>query len=101
MQKDPAARNILAHPDRPGMTWTDFERATLFTLQVTLGSLSANKIKKNRSLGFTTGLSFIRETSHATVLRTCYRGLLSLSQLLLVPEAEIFDLDHITNYNLP
>jgi len=49
LQKDPAARNILVHPDRPGMTWIDFERATLFSQRETLGSLSANRKQK---LGF-------------------------------------------------
>lgn len=46
LQKDPAARNILVHPDRPGMTWIDFERATLFSARVTLGRLSANRKRK-------------------------------------------------------
>jgi hypothetical protein len=27
LQGDPEARNILVHPDRPGITWIDFERA--------------------------------------------------------------------------
>jgi hypothetical protein len=49
LQKDPTARNILVHPDRLGMTWIDFERTTLFSPRVTLGSLSANRKQK---LGF-------------------------------------------------
>lgn len=52
LQKDPAARNILAHPDRPGMTWIDFERATLFSPRVTLGNFSTNR---KRKLGFHDG----------------------------------------------
>jgi hypothetical protein len=46
LQKDPAARNILVHPDRPGMTWIDFERAALLSSRVTLGSLSPNRKRK-------------------------------------------------------
>jgi hypothetical protein len=46
LQKDPAARHILVHPDRPGMTWIDFERAVIFSPRVTLGSLSANRKRK-------------------------------------------------------
>lgn len=57
LQKDPVTRNILGHPDRPGTTWIDFERATLFSRRVTLGGLSANK---RGSLGFTTEPSFLR-----------------------------------------
>lgn len=45
-QKDPAARNILVHPDRPGITWIDFEHATLFSSRVILGSLSANRKRR-------------------------------------------------------
>jgi hypothetical protein len=70
LQKDPAARNILVHPDRPGMTWIDFERATLFSSRVTLGSLSANK---KRKLGVRDGAkfpksenAFAKEISRAT-----------------------------------
>jgi hypothetical protein len=55
LQKDPAARNILVHPDRPGMTWIDFERATLFSPRVILGSLSANR---KRKLGVHVGAKF-------------------------------------------
>jgi hypothetical protein len=55
LQKDPAARNILVHPDRPGMTWIDFERATLFSPRVTLGSFSANG---KRKLGVRDGAKF-------------------------------------------
>jgi hypothetical protein len=46
LQKDPAGRHILVHPDRPGMTWIDFERAVIFSPRVTLGSLSANRKRK-------------------------------------------------------
>jgi hypothetical protein len=46
LQKDPAARNILVHPDRPGMTWIDFEHAILLSPRVALGSLSANRKRK-------------------------------------------------------
>jgi serine/threonine protein kinase len=46
LQKDPAARNILFHPDRPGITWIDFERATFLPPRVTLGSLCSNRKRK-------------------------------------------------------
>ena len=84
LQKDPAARNILVHPDRPGMTWIDFERATLFSRRVTLGSLSANR---KRKLGVHDGAKFsknenacAKEISRATaelarlVGSTSFRG---------------------------
>jgi hypothetical protein len=43
LQQDSAARSILVHPDRPGVTWIDFERAALFSPRMTLGSLSPNR----------------------------------------------------------
>jgi hypothetical protein len=46
LQKDPAVRNILIHPDRPGITWIDFERAAFLSPRVALGSLSANRKRK-------------------------------------------------------
>ena len=42
LQGDPEARNILAHPDRPGITWIDFERAEFVCPRAVLGSLSLN-----------------------------------------------------------
>ena len=62
LQKDPAARNILVHPDRPGMTWIDFERATLFSPRVTLGTLSANR---KRKLEFQEGAKFPEKSEKA------------------------------------
>jgi hypothetical protein len=47
LQKDPAARNILVHPDRPGITWIDFERAVLLSPRVALSNLSANRKRKH------------------------------------------------------
>jgi hypothetical protein len=47
LQKDPRALNILVHPDRPGITWIDFERAELFSPRVALGNLSANRKRKH------------------------------------------------------
>ncbi|KAH8587607.1 hypothetical protein B0O99DRAFT_556325 [Bisporella sp. PMI_857] len=49
LQKDPAARNILVHPDRLGTTWIDFERATFLPPRVILGSLSTNRKRKIES----------------------------------------------------
>ena len=46
LQKDPAVRNILVHPERRGTTWIDFERAVLVTPRVILGSLPINRKRK-------------------------------------------------------
>ncbi|KFY83230.1 hypothetical protein V500_10127, partial [Pseudogymnoascus sp. VKM F-4518 (FW-2643)] len=46
LQGDPAARNILVHPDRPGITWIDFERAEFIRPRAVLGSLSPNRKRK-------------------------------------------------------
>ncbi len=46
LQEDPRARNILVHPDRPGTTWIDFERAAFISPRVILGSLSTNRKRK-------------------------------------------------------
>ena len=46
LQEDPAARNILVHPERGGATWIDFERAVLVTPRVVLGSLPINRKRK-------------------------------------------------------
>jgi hypothetical protein len=59
--QDPAARNVLVHPDQPGIiTWIDFERATLFSPRVSLGSLSANR---KRKLEFHDGVKFPKTES--------------------------------------
>ncbi len=51
LQKDPAVRNILVHPDQPGITWIDFERAEFVSPRVVLGNLSPNRRRKfNQSL---------------------------------------------------
>jgi hypothetical protein len=55
LQKDFETRHILVHPDRPGMTWIDFERAALLSPRVALGSLSANR---KRKLEFQEGARF-------------------------------------------
>jgi len=47
LQKDPRAPNILVHPERPGITWIDFERAELFSPRVALGNLSVNRKRKH------------------------------------------------------
>ncbi|TAQ85977.1 hypothetical protein B7494_g5705 [Chlorociboria aeruginascens] len=53
LQEDPAARNILVHPERPGITWIDFERAILVAPQMTLGSkLSLKKKQKLEMQGY-------------------------------------------------
>jgi hypothetical protein len=62
LQKDFETRHILVHPDRPGMTWIDFERAELFSPRVTLGSLSANR---KRKLEFQEGAKFPEESDKA------------------------------------
>jgi hypothetical protein len=62
LQKDSRAPNILVHPDRPGITWIDFERAELFSQRVTLGSLSANR---KRKLEFQEGAQFPGKSSKA------------------------------------
>jgi hypothetical protein len=49
LQMDPRAPNILIHPDRPVITWIDFERAELSLPRVALGSLSANRRRKSDS----------------------------------------------------
>lgn len=50
LQKDPAPRNILVHPDRPGeVSWIDFERAEYYSPRPVLGSLSANRKRKKYS----------------------------------------------------
>lgn len=46
LQGDPAARNILVHPDRPGITWIDFERAEFVRPRAVLGILSPNRKRK-------------------------------------------------------
>jgi hypothetical protein len=46
LQEDPAAQNILIYPDRPGMTWIDFERAKFVRPRVALGALSPNRKRK-------------------------------------------------------
>ncbi|KFZ01138.1 hypothetical protein V500_00875 [Pseudogymnoascus sp. VKM F-4518 (FW-2643)] len=46
LQGDPAARNILVHRDRPGITWIDFERAEFIRPRAVLGSLSPNRKRK-------------------------------------------------------
>jgi len=46
LQGDPAARNILVHPDRPGITWIDFERAEFVRPRAVLGTLSPNRKRK-------------------------------------------------------
>ncbi|OBT43224.1 hypothetical protein VE00_06404 [Pseudogymnoascus sp. WSF 3629] len=46
LQGDPEARNILVHPDQPGITWIDFERAELVLPRAALGSLSPNRKRK-------------------------------------------------------
>ncbi|KFZ01725.1 hypothetical protein V501_09830 [Pseudogymnoascus sp. VKM F-4519 (FW-2642)] len=43
---DPAARNILVNPDRPGITWIDFERAEFVRPRAVPGSLSPNRKRK-------------------------------------------------------
>lgn len=48
MQGDSTASNILAHPDRPGIIWIDFERAEFIRPRVVLGSLPSNR-KRNWS----------------------------------------------------
>ena len=63
LQKDPAARNILVHPDRPGMTWIDFERAAFLSPRVALGSLSANRERKPE---FHNGVKFPEKSSKAS-----------------------------------
>jgi hypothetical protein len=45
LQKDPAARNILLHPDRQRIIWHDFERAEILA-RVVLGDLSPNRKRK-------------------------------------------------------
>lgn len=47
LQKDPRAPNILVHPDRPGITWIDFERAEIRSRRVALGNLSSNRKRKH------------------------------------------------------
>jgi len=42
----PGSRNILIHPDRPGMTWIDFERAAFLRPRVALGTLSPSRKRK-------------------------------------------------------
>ena len=46
LQGDPAARNILVHPDRPGITWIDFERAEFVRPRAVLGIISPNRKRK-------------------------------------------------------
>ncbi|ELR10289.1 hypothetical protein GMDG_04675 [Pseudogymnoascus destructans 20631-21] len=46
LEGDPAARNILVHPDRPGITWIDFERAEFVHPRAVLGTLSPNRKRK-------------------------------------------------------
>ncbi|KFZ13460.1 hypothetical protein V502_06597 [Pseudogymnoascus sp. VKM F-4520 (FW-2644)] len=46
LQGDPAARNILVHPDRPGITWIDFERDEFVRPRAVLGTLSPNRKRK-------------------------------------------------------
>jgi hypothetical protein len=46
LQGDPAARNILVHPDRLGITWIDFERAEFVRPRAVLGTLSPNRKRK-------------------------------------------------------
>jgi hypothetical protein len=46
IMKDPATRNILVHPDRPGVTWIDFERAEFLRPRVALGNLCPNRKRK-------------------------------------------------------
>ncbi|KFX95971.1 hypothetical protein V490_03607 [Pseudogymnoascus sp. VKM F-3557] len=46
LQGDPAARNVLVHPDRPGITWIDFERAEFVRPRAVLGILSPNRKRK-------------------------------------------------------
>jgi len=46
LQGHPAARNILVHPDRSGITWIDFERAEFVRPRVVLGALSPNRKRK-------------------------------------------------------
>ncbi|KFY50792.1 hypothetical protein V495_00095 [Pseudogymnoascus sp. VKM F-4514 (FW-929)] len=48
MQGDSIASNVLAHPDRPGLIWIDFERAEFIPPREVLGSLSPNR-KRNWS----------------------------------------------------
>jgi len=48
---------MLDHPDRPGMTWIGFERATLFSPRVALGSLLVNR---KRKLRFQDGAKFLK-----------------------------------------
>ncbi len=46
LQGDPAARNILIRPDRPRITWIDFERAEFVHSRVVLGPSSPNQKRK-------------------------------------------------------
>ncbi|KAL5344667.1 hypothetical protein ACLOAV_010359 [Pseudogymnoascus australis] len=46
LQGDPVARNILVHPDRPGITWIDFERAEFVRPRAVLGIISPNRKRK-------------------------------------------------------
>jgi hypothetical protein len=62
LQKDFETRHIFVHPDRPGMTWIDFERAELFSPRVTLSSLSANR---KRKLEFQEGAKFPQKSDKA------------------------------------
>src|SRR4030088_1298968 len=47
LQKDARTPNILVHPDRPGITWIDFERAKLLSPRVALGNLSPNRKRRH------------------------------------------------------
>jgi hypothetical protein len=46
LQGDAEPRNILVHPDRPGITWIDFERAEVINSRAVLGSLAPNRRRK-------------------------------------------------------
>ncbi|KFY03306.1 hypothetical protein V490_00212 [Pseudogymnoascus sp. VKM F-3557] len=46
LQGDPAARNILVHPDRPGITWIDSEQAKFVHPRAVLGTSSPNRKRK-------------------------------------------------------
>jgi hypothetical protein len=78
LQKDFETRHILVHPDRPGMTWIDFERAELFSPRVTLGSLSAHR---KRKLEFQEGAKF-PEKSDKACAREIIRATAELTRLV-------------------
>ena len=80
LQKDPAIRNILVHPDRPRTTWIDFERATFLSPRVALGSLSANR---KRKLEFHDGAKFL--TSENACAKEIARATAELARLVGSP----------------